>query len=502
MAESPILAPGKLKFAAGFLALSNFIVVLDMTVANVSIPHIAGDIGVSLDQGTWIITSYAVAEALTVPLTGWLAQRFGAVRLYMLCMAAFGLFSALCASSQTLQMIVVARIGQGLCGGLLMALSQTLLFRIFSLEDRGKAMLLSSMTVLMGPALGPNIGGFISDNFSWHWIFLINLPIVAACVTAAWLFLRPAETPVNKVPIDRVGLALMFVWISALQLMLDLGRERDWFGDPLIVALAVIAGIGFLVFLIWELTEEHPVVDLRVFRYPGFVFGVAAFSLCFGAYFASIVVIPQWLQSTMGYSGQDAGIIVAGTAIGALVTGQFAAKAVAKGIDPRLMVSLAVSWIGCMALVRANWTTGVEYWQVAAPQYIQGLGMAFFMMPLSMITINSVPPEMMATATGLQNFVRTLAIGVFTALALTIWGDSQQEARGEIVGNLQPDEVMRNLGEAGMSTQQSAGAISFIVDREAITMAMDHVFLITAAIFFISALVIWLAPKARMLGGR
>ena len=502
MAESPVLAPGKLKFAAGFLALSNFIVVLDMTVANVSIPHISGDIGVSLDQGTWIITSYAVAEALTVPLTGWLAGRFGAVRLYMLCMACFGLFSMLCAFSLTLQMIVVARLGQGLCGGLLMALSQTLMLRIFSLEDRGKAMLLASMTTLMGPALGPNIGGFISDNFSWHWIFLINLPIVAACVGSAWLFLRPAETPVNKVPIDGVGLALMFTWIGALQLMLDLGRERGWFGDPLIVALAVIAAVGFLVFLVWELTEDHPVVDLKVFRYPGFVFGVAAFSLCFGAYFASIVVIPQWLQGTMGYPAQMAGMIVAGTAIGALITGQLAAKTVAKGVDPRLLVSLAVIWIGLMSLVRSNFNNETDFWHIAQPQYIQGLGMAFFMMPLSMITINSVPPEEMATATGLQNFVRTLSIGIFTALALTIWGDSQQAARSEMVGNLQPGDAMRTMTEAGMTQQQAAGYISHLIDREAVTMAMDHLMLITAAIFFVSAAVIWLAPRPKMLGRR
>lgn len=502
MQGEAILPPGTRPIAAGFLALSNFIVVLDMTVANVSIPHIAGDLGVSMDQGTWIITSYSVSEALTVPLTGWLAQRFGAVRMYALCMSAFGLFSFLCAMSVTLPMLVGFRLGQGLSGGLIMALSQTLMLRIFSVEDRGKAMLLSSMTVLMGPALGPNVGGFLSDNFSWHWIFLINLPIVAACVASALMFLRPAETPIMKRPIDSIGLALMFLWIGALQLMLDLGRDREWFSDPLIIALAVIAFVGFLCFLAWELTEEHPVVDLKVFRYPGFVFGVTAFSLCFGAYFASIVVIPQWLQQTMGYPAQKAGLIVAGTAIGALLTGQFASKAVSKGIDPRLMVSLAVAWIGLMSIVRSNFNNEVDFWHVAQPQYIQGLGMAFFMMPLSMITINSVPPHEMATATGLQNFVRTLSIGIFTAIALTIWGDSQQAARTEMVGKLQPDEAMRTLGQAGMSDQQAAGYISHIIDREAVTMAMDHLFLITAAIFFASAIVIWLAPKPKMLGKR
>lgn len=502
MAGEAILPKGTRGIAAAFLGVSNFTVVLDLTVANVSIPHIAGDIGVSMDQGTWIITSYSVAEALTVPLTGWLAARFGAVRMYALCMSLFGLFSFLCAMSVTLPMIVTFRLGQGLSGGLIMALSQTLMLRIFSLEDRPKAMLIASLTVLMGPALGPNIGGFLSDNFSWHWIFLINLPIVAACVTSALLFLRPAETPTAKTPIDTVGLVLMVVWIGALQLMLDQGRDRDWFGDPFIVALAVIALVGFLCFVVWELTEEHPVVDLRVFRHPGFVFGVTAFSLCYGAYFASIVVIPQWLQETMGYPAQKAGMIVAGTAIGSLITAGFANKAVTRGIDPRLMVSLAVAWIGLMSLVRANFNNDVDFFHVAQPQYVQGLGMAFFMMPLSLITINSVDPHEVATATGLQNFVRTLSIGIFTAIALTIWGDTQQAARQEMVDKLQPDQVMRTLGQAGLNTQQSAGYISHMIDREAVTMAMDHVFLITAAIFFASAIVIWLAPRPRMMGKR
>ncbi len=495
MTGEALLPPNRLWLAAGFLAFSNFIVVLDMTVANVSIPHIAGDIGVSLDQGSWVITSYAVAEALTVPLTGWLVQRFGAVRLYIGAMSLFGFFSMLCAMSMTLPMLVACRLGQGMCGGLLMALVQTLLLRIFSVEQRGKAMLLSAMTVMMGPALGPNIGGFISDNFGWHWIFLINLPIVAICVTAAVLMLRPAETPIRIVPIDGIGLALMFVWIGALQLMLDLGREHDWFSDPMIVALALVAGIGFIAFVIWELTEEHPIVDIRVFRHPGFTFGVIALALCFGAYFASIVVIPQWLQTTMNYPAQQAGFMVAGTALMALTTSQFAAKTVAKGVDPRLLVSLAVGWIGCMALVRSQWTSGVDFWQLAAPQLIQGFAMSFFMLPLTMISINSVPPEEVASATGLQNFVRTVSIGISTAIALTIWGDTQQEARSEIVSRLQPDEAMRTLGNAGFSAQQSAGYIGAIIDKEAVTMAIDYLFLITAAVFFLCSAVIWLAPR-------
>ena len=488
-------------FAAFILAFSNFIVVLDMTVANVSVPHIAGSIGVSMDQGTWVITSYAVAEALTVPLTGWLAQRFGTVRMYTVCMTGFGVFSLLCGMSTTLHMIVLCRIGQGLCGGLLMPLSQTLLFSIFPGPERSKAILLSAMTILLGPALGPNVGGFISDTLTWHWIFFVNIPFVIICVLTVVALMSPRETPTRKVPIDTVGLTLMILWIGSLQLMLDLGRDRNWFEDPLIVVLAVVAGIGFLAFLIWELTEEHPIVDLKVFRHGGYSFGVMALSLCFGAYFASIVVIPQWLQSNMGYTALQAGFITSCTAIAAITTSQLASKAVAKGVDARLLVSGAVGWLGCMALVRANWTSHTDYWTLAAPQFIQGFGMSFFMLPLTAISLGSVPQSEMASATGIQNFVRTLSVAIATAVVLSIWGDTEQEARSELAGKLQPEETVRALTDSGFSSDQATHVISNIVNQEAVTMAVDHVFYLTAAIFFLSAAVIWLAPRPKGVPG-
>jgi len=496
-APSTLLTGRRLWLTAFVLALSNFIVVLDMTVANVSVPHIAGTLGASLDQGTWIITSYAVAEALTVPLTGWLAQRFGAVRLYIFCMAGFGFFSLLCGMSMTLQMIVICRIGQGLCGGLLMPIAQTLLLQIFPREDMGKAVLLSAMTVMLGPAMGPNIGGFISDNLSWHWIFLINIPLVIGCVMFVSTTLRSKETPTRKVPVDVIGLCLMFIWVGAMQFMLDIGRNHDWFSDPLIVALAIIAGVGFCAFLIWGLTEEHPIVDLRIFRHSGFTFGVVALSLCFGAYFASIVVIPQWLQTSMGYPASLAGFVTSCTALAALTTSQLASKSVAKGIDPRLLVSLAVAWIGCMALVRSNWTNGTDFWRLASPQLIQGFGMSFFMMPLTMISLGAVDSDEIASATGIQNFVRTLSVGISTALALTIWGDTQQEAQTELAANLNPEATMDTLTQAGFSSEQATRYIAALVDREAVVMAVDHVFLVTAAVFFLSSIVIWFTPRPK-----
>lgn len=494
-APAPGAYPANRQMLAGFvLALSNFMVVLDLTIANVSVPHIAGNLGITLEQGTWIITSYAVAEAICVPLTGWLSLRFGAVRVFVLSMLGFGLFSFLCGISVTLGMLVACRIGQGVCGAPLMPMSQTLMLQVFPPEKRGTAMGIWAMTTMLGPALGPIIGGYISDNMSWHWIFLINIPIAIGCTIAAFILLRPIETATRKVPIDRFGLLLLVFWIGCLQLMLDIGRDHDWFADPLIVALGIMALLGFLVFVIWELTEQHPVVDLRVFRHRGFSSGVATLALCFGAYFASIVVIPQWLQTSMGYTATQAGLVTAFTALMGLTTAQIVAKLLNR-VDARLMVSGAVAWLGAMSLLRTEWTSGADFWTLARPQIIQGFAMPFFIIPTTALSLNAVPPHETASAAGLQNFLRTMAVAVATSLALTVWGDAQRVAHNELANVVQPDQTMATLGAAGMSFEQGRRVVDNLVNQEAITLAMNHTFFITAIVLFVAAAVVWISPK-------
>lgn len=490
------LSPRTRTLAMMVLALSNLMVVLDLTIANVSVPHIAGNLGISPDQGTWIITSYAVAEAICVPLTGWLAQRFGVVRVFTFAMAGFGVFSLLCGLSPTLGMLVAARIGQGICGGPIMPMSQTLLMRIFPPETRGRAMGLWAMTTLMGPALGPIVGGYISDNWSWHWIFFINLPIAALCVFAAQALLRPVETEIVLIPIDKVGLALLVFWIGCLQIMLDIGRDHDWFADPMIVALAVMAVVGFLVFIIWELTEKHPVVDLRIFRHVGFTSGVFTLALCFGAYFASIVIIPQWLQLSMGYTAGKAGFVTAVSAMAALFTAPLAARLVSR-VDPRLLISFGVFWIGVMSVWRAHWTSGIDFGHMLLPQFILGFGMPFFFIPLTSLTLGSVLPSETASAAGLQNFLRTMGIAVATSLVLTEWGDAQRVSRNDLAGVLQPDGTQALLTNAGFSTEQARQTISSIVEQEAVMLAVDHIFWISALILFFGSVLVWIAPKPR-----
>jgi len=271
--EQP-LRGGMLFFAAMALALANFVAVLDMTIANVSVATIAGALGVTSTQGTWVITSYAVAEAITVPLTGWLAGRYGAVRVFVSSMALFGVASMLCGFSNSLGMLVGARVLQGLAGGPLLPLSQTLLLRIFPKDKAPLATALWAMTTLVAPILGPIVGGVICDQAHWSWVFNINVPIALTCAWFAWGLLKRYESPLEKKPIDTVGLGLLIVWVGALQIMLDEGKNLDWFSSNFIVALALVAAIGFVAFLIWELTEEHPIVDLRVFRHRGYSTGV------------------------------------------------------------------------------------------------------------------------------------------------------------------------------------------------------------------------------------
>jgi DHA2 family multidrug resistance protein len=331
------LKGGALWLAAIVLAAANFIAVLDMTIANVSVPSISGSLGISSSQGTWVITSYAVAEAIIVPLTGWLAGRFGAVRVFTSAMALFGACSALCGLSNSLGMLVAGRILQGLSGGSLMPLSQTLLLRIFPKEKAGAATALWAMTTLVAPVLGPILGGWLCDSYAWPVIFFINVPLALLCAPLAWRMLKRYEDTLKRVPIDKIGLVLLIVAVGALQLMLDLGKEHDWFASTGICVLAIVAAVGFAAFLIWELTERHPIVDLRVFRHRGFAASVLTLALGFGAVFGVNVLTPLWLQSYMGYTATWAGLTTAWSGVLAVVAAPIAGLLIAK-VDLRRLI--------------------------------------------------------------------------------------------------------------------------------------------------------------------
>ncbi|HUD35171.1 MAG TPA: DHA2 family efflux MFS transporter permease subunit, partial [Variovorax sp.] len=267
------------------LSAATFMNVLDSSIANVSLPAIAGDLGVSSTQGTWVITSFAVANAIAVPLTGWLTQRFGQVRLFMASVILFMVASLLCGLAPNMTTLIAFRALQGFVAGPMIPLSQTLLLSSYPRAKAGLAMAMWSMTTLVAPVMGPLLGGYITDNISWPWIFYINIPVGIASAAITWALYRKRESNTRKLPIDAIGLALLVLWVGAMQLMLDKGKELDWFNSPEVVAMAVVAVVGFAFFMIWELTEEHPVVDLSLFKRRNFWAGATATAVGYGLFF-------------------------------------------------------------------------------------------------------------------------------------------------------------------------------------------------------------------------
>ena len=493
--------PPSLRLIAGLtLAFANFMVILDLTIANVSIPHIAASLGVSLEQGAWVITSYAIAEAICVPLTGWIALRFGSVRTFLFSMAGFGVFSLLCGLSVSIEMLVICRIGQGVFGAFLMPMSQTLLLRVFPPEQQNIGMGMWAMTLLLGPALGPIFGGWLTDNWSWHWIFLINVPIVVLAMFGGAILLRPIETDRRIIPIDYVGLILLVIWVGCLQIILDIGRNHDWFGDPLIVALAVTSAIAFLIFVIWELTEDNPMVDLRVLRNRGLSVSLVVLAISFGGYFAGFVIVPQWQQAWLGFTATKAGYSWSFSGMAGVLTAPLVVLLMPR-FDPRLLVSAGIVWLAVIGLMRTFWTTDSDFWTLSLPQFVMGLGMTFMMLPIMTLTLNAVEEHEVASAAGLQSFMRTIATAFATSISLAYWGDTQRATRNDIVSVLEPGAAEGAIAGIGLSPEAGLQVLSNMVEVEATTLSVIHVFWTTSTILLVAAALIWLAPRPKRQGG-
>ena len=494
-AEPPPLAGVALLLAGLLLATSNFMVVLDMTIANVSVPNIAGGLAVSPNEGTWVITSYSVAEAIVVPLTGWLAGRFGTVRVFVVGMLGFGLFSFLCGLAPTLGWLVAFRVAQGLCGGPIMPMSQTLLMRIFPPKMRGQAMGLWAMTTVVAPIVGPILGGFLCDSIGWSWIFFINVPVALIAGAIAFRTLGSRDTPTQKRPVDLVGLGLLVTFVGALQIMLDKGKELDWFSSPFIVALALTAAAGFAAFLIWELTAADPIVNLRVFRHRGFVGAVLTISITFGAYFCSIVLVPLWLQTTMGYTATWAGYVICLGGVLAVIMSPIVGQMVGK-VDSRKLVTFGVLWLAGAALLRSHSASNINYWSLAWPFLAQGIAIPFFFIPTNQLALSSVPPQEVAAAAGLSNFLRTTSAAFATSLVTTFWDNASTANHAQLAGRLNDAEgTMATLRAQGMTADQALGQLDQMTQGQAVMLATNQMFLITALLFVVAAATVWLVPK-------
>jgi DHA2 family multidrug resistance protein len=478
------------------LSLATFMNVLDTSIANVSIPAIAGDMGVSPSQGTWVITSFAVANAISVPLTGWLTQRFGPVRLFVLSILLFVLASWMCGLAPNIGLLIVFRVIQGVVAGPMIPLSQTLLLSSYPRAKAGTAMAMWGMTVLVAPVAGPLLGGWITDNISWPWIFYINIPVGLVAAAVTWSIYQRRDPGPRKSPLDYVGLGLLVLWVGSLQIMIDKGKELDWFNSNQIVVLAATAVIGFAFFLAWELTEEHPVVDLRLFGQRNFLMGTLALSIAYGLFFGNVVLLPLWLQEYMGYTATWAGLTMAPVGVLAIMLSPWVGKNVSK-VDPRKLATVAFLGFAFVLWMRSRFNVQADFGAILVPTILQGAAMAFFFIPLQAIIFSGLTPERMPAAAGLSNFVRITAGAIGTSIFTTVWEDRAILHHAEIAETVTRSNdaatlALGQLGSSGYDAGQSLAMINRMVDQQSYTMAATDLFLLSAALFVVLLVLVWM----------
>ena len=483
------------------LSLAVFMNVLDTSIANVSIPAISGDMGVSPQQGTWVITSFAVANAISVPLTGWLTQRFGQVRLFVSSILLFVIASFLCGVAPNIETLIAARVLQGAVAGPMIPLSQSLLLSSYPPAKSGMALAFWGMTTLVAPIMGPLLGGWISDNYTWPWIFYINIPIGIFAAWATWSIYRKRESATVRRPIDKLGLALLVLWVGSLQLMLDKGKELDWFNSGEIVILASVAVVCFIYFVIWELGDEHPVVDLSLFAGRNFSGGVVAISVGYGLFFGSLVVLPLWLQTQISYTATEAGKVMAPVGIFAILLSPIVGKLLPK-IDARLVVTMAFIIFAVVFYLRAQFTPQVDTMTLMIPTVIQGAAMAMFFIPLTSIILSGLPPEKIPAAAGLSNFVRIMFGGIGTSLTSTLWDSRSTLHHAQLAEHTGPQnaafgQTVQTLTAQGLPEPAAWAVIERTLSVQASTLAATDIFMMSAWMFLALIALVWITKPSK-----
>ena len=473
-----------------------FMVVLDTTVVNVSLPQIAGSLGATVDEATWALTSYLVANAVILPLTGWLATVFGRKRLLIFAVIGFTLASLLCGLAPTLAILIVFRVLQGATGAVMQPLSQAVLLEAFEPQDRGKAMGFWGLGVVAAPILGPVLGGWLTDNYTWRWVFYINIPVGVAAVIMTRLFVwDPSYLKRRSEVIDYIGIGLLAIGISTLQVALDKGQQEDWFSSPFIVGM-LIAAIASLAGFVWrELTTEHPVVDLRVFKNSTYSLGLAITAVLGLVLYGSLVLLPVMLQTLMGYPPLQAGIAMAPRGMGSFIAMPLVGLATQK-FDGRKLVAFGLV-LGAFTNFWLSWldlTAG--YWDLFWPQFFQGFALGLLFVPLTTITMAPIAKERMGNATSLFNLMRNQAGGIgiafvttmlarrraFHTAILTTHISQYGSTSASYLESLRSAFIARGA-DAATATQRAYAAASGMVARQAAALSFIDLFWLLALFF-------------------
>jgi len=398
---------------------ATFMEVLDTTVVNVSLPHIAGNLSASVDEAAWALTSYLVANAIVLPMTGWLASYFGRKRTLLAATFGFTAASFLCGLAPSLQMLIVFRIIQGATGGCLQPLSQAVMLEAFPPRDRGKAMAFWALGIVVAPMLGPVLGGWLTDNFSWRWIFYINLPVGLASVIMTRLFIfDPPYIRRANTGIDSWGIGLLTVGVGALQIVLDKGQEEDWFASHWITLLSIVALAGLAIFVVHELRVRGPVVHLRIFRDRTYSAGVFVMTVMGFVLYGSMLLLPVFLQTLLGYSALDAGVAMAPRGVGSFLMMPLVGTVLGR-FDPRKALAAGLVGTSWTLYALSNLNLDAGYWDIFWPQFVQGACLAMLFVPLTTATMDPISKEEMGNATSMFNLMRNIGGSIGIACATT-----------------------------------------------------------------------------------
>jgi len=414
--------------------------------------------------------------------------------------------SWLCGVAPNLVILLAARVLQGAVAGPLIPLSQAILLGSYPKEKSSTALALWAMTATVGPIAGPALGGWITDSYSWSWIFYINIPVGLFAAAVTWFIYRDRETPARKLPIDKVGLMSLVAWVASLQIMLDKGKDLDWFSSPVICILAAVAAVSFVFFLIWEFTEKNPIVDLRLFAVRNFRGGTIAISVAYAVFFANLVILPQWIQGYLGYRSVDAGLVTAPLGIFAVLLAPVMAKIMPK-TDARVLATLAFVGFAAVFLMRSHYTTGVDTYTLVLPTLLQGIPMALFFTPLTAIILSGLSPDKIPAAAGLSNFVRVFAGGVGTSLITTGWNNRTilhhaQLAEQSGVNNPAYTSALADIHTTlGGNMDQAAAFFERSLNAQAAMLGLNDIFWLSSMIFIVIIPLIWLTKPGKGGGG-
>lgn len=469
------------------LSLSTFMQVLDSSIANVALPYITGDLATSVTEGTWVITLFTVGNAVSLPMTGFFTKRLGSIRTIIIATALFTILSWLCSIAITFPMLVVMRFLQGFVAGPLVPLSQSLMIMTFPPDKRSLAISIWAFVVIIGPVIGPVLGGWLTYNYDWRWIFYINLPVGIFCTLAIYWVFKGQESEKEKVRTDLVGFFLLLIAMTSLQIILDFGQIYDWWRSNTIWFLTVTFSVTFVLFIIWEAYDEAPIIDFRFFKDWNFSLGTFLISISYMLFFGTIVITPLWLQDYMGYTAVNSGIAVSTMGLGSILFTAFVPKLM-KLVDAKYLVMLTFAIFGACSYYFSCFTTDVSEDYIAFSRFLFGIGIVFYMAPVLSRAMINFSGNKLSTASGIFHFFRVLMGGVGTALFTILWERRRTFHHSNITSNLNDFNPLFNkskeiLSSYGIKGQAALEVIDESAWKQAAMLSLNDVFYL-AAIFF------------------